>query len=90
MAIILAQILAQTRGGQNLRWALDLAVSTFAIDHPLPRFDTFREQSSGHPGGGGRDERWRKFVGSISGLESFSSKRLTKKIGGESVMEPEH
>ena len=30
MAIILAQILAQMRGGQNLRWALDLAVSTFA------------------------------------------------------------
>jgi hypothetical protein len=41
MAIILAQILAQMRGGQNLRWALDLAVSTFALDHPLPRFDTF-------------------------------------------------
>jgi hypothetical protein len=41
MAIILAQILAQMRSGQNLRCALDLAVSTFALDHPLPRFDTF-------------------------------------------------
>jgi hypothetical protein len=37
----MAIILAQMRGGQNLRWALDLAVSTFALDHPLPRFDTF-------------------------------------------------
>jgi hypothetical protein len=27
--------------GINLRCALDLAVSTFALDHPLPRFDTF-------------------------------------------------
>ena len=38
------------------------------------------EQSRRHPGDGGRDERWRKFVGSISRLESFSSKRLTKKF----------
>jgi len=59
---------------------MDLAVSTFALDHPLPRFDRSREQTSGAPGGGGRDERWTKFVGSISRLESFSSKRLTKKF----------
>lgn len=37
-------------------------------------------RQAGTPGGGGRDERWRKFVGSISRLESFSSKRLTKKF----------
>src|SRR5262249_39560486 len=32
----------------------------------------------GTRGGGDRDERWRKFVGSISRPKSFSSKRLTK------------
>ena len=77
-------------GGVNLRCALDLAVSTFALDHPLFRFDTVRGTVSGHRGGGVRDSRYRKFVGSISRLESFSSKRLTKKFRGESEMEPEH
>src|SRR6266480_5698414 len=62
----------------KLRCVLDLAVSTFALDHPLPRFDTFPSAVRRASRGGGRDERWRKFVGSISGLESFSSKRLTK------------
>ena len=66
--------------GVNLRCALDLAVSTFALDHPLPVSIDSRKQTIGHPGRRGRDKRWRKFVGSISRLESFSSKKLSKKF----------
>jgi hypothetical protein len=73
--------IACLNNGVNLRRALDLAVSTFALDHPLPRFDRFPvSRQAGTPGGGRPDERWRKFVGSISRMESFSSKRLTKKF----------
>ena len=55
---------------------------------PCPVSIHSREQSSGHPVGGGRDERWRKFVGSISRLESFSSKRLTKKLVAKALRMP--
>jgi hypothetical protein len=48
----MAIILAQMRSGQNLRCALDLAVSTFALDHPCPVSIHFCEQSRRHPGAG--------------------------------------
>ena len=49
--------IACLNNGVNLRCALDLAVSTFALDHPVPVSIDSREQTSGHPGGGGSDER---------------------------------
>src|SRR5436190_22177177 len=72
----------------KLRCVLDLAVSTFVLGHPCPvRYMPVSSRAGTR--GGIRDQRWRKFVGSISSLQSSSSKRLAK-IGGESVMEAEH
>lgn len=68
--------------GVKLRCVLDLAVSTFALDHPLRVYIPVSSQAVAMSAGG---SSWDRFL-----VWKVFRQKADQKIRGESVMEPEH
>ncbi len=66
----------------KLRCVLDLAVSSFALDHPLRVYIPVSSQAVAMSAGG---SSWDRFL-----VWKVFRQKADQKIDGESVMEPEH